>query len=694
MPVQIGAPTISGIDLSVADALSQWSNQIQTERAQRNLQRARELGQQQTIEEKDGVPQLPEQKTALFGVIGRKSVEQYNKGLMDAYLLGVDRDNTEEIARIAQESNGRLDTFDEVSGKYRDTVLANIDQAARGQVQLSLDRLVARSRLQVQHQEISRQQQGSIDDRRNAFETYGQEAVRLMRNGDLEGAQENILKSRVAVDSMVLSGDISQAQADELFLNQEKGVFSQGHKREVLDIAENSIVDAHARVNELEKEIPKSFSPREWEAVVDDIRSDLIRMDSRAKGMARQSKKEARELFGMYKDSVELGFDVNAEQKTRVWDVVAGTDLEDDFQRVHKVQNFSLLPDADRRAIIETSQSNATTLEQQNDHKALIKAQDRLHKMAEKDGYSLGVRQGLIDEIPLDLNDPAILGERVKQASMLSDHYRVDVSPLTDNEAEAMADNLPNMTAADKTQLAQTLQPAPSVWEQIAGKKAGLFAMAGATGDKDVMGAIFKGEELLAAKQARNPTQKEYAVVADEYLGNAGEVYGTEDRRDVLQAALAHYAFTASDKQEFNDDEFESSLEAVTGGISEVNGFKLELPRGIDEDTFDDFIDEMQPETVESLGGLMFWQGDSAKKIQDAQIVSLGDGNYSVNINGMDQLNKSGELFTFKYTEELRLENELVLLQKRAKGRSPLGQQAIRESIERVEEELNAIRQP
>jgi hypothetical protein len=313
--------------------------------------------------------------------------------------------------------------------------------------------------------------------------------------------------------------------------------------------------------------------------------------------------------------------------------------------------------------------------------------------MASEDGYSLAVKQGLIDELPLDLGDPEVLAARVDQASALTDHYQVDVSPLTDNEVQAMADGLPTMTADEKMTLASTLSPAPSVWKQIAGKNAGAFAMAGATGDPAVMKGIFKGAELIATKQVKSPASKDFSVIANDYLGIAGEVYGVNDRKDVLAAALSHYAFTSSDKQEFNEDEFEASLEAVTGGIANVNGRKLELPRGVDADDFDDFIDEMQPETVELLGGLKYWGGDSSKKIQDAEIVSEGDGTYSVMIDGLSQLNNKGEPFTFKYTEELKLQNELFQALSQESRTIGIGKGTVSTRVERLKGELDAIRQ-
>lgn len=301
MSVQIGAPTLSGVDLTVSEALSQWSHKKQAEQAQQSLKRARQAGQEADIPVVDGVRQKPQDKQKRL--IGSKTVEQYNAGLRDAYLLSIDRDNTQEISRIAQESKGNLQKFDTVMDQYRSTVLGNVDPASQGSVKLTMDRISDRARLQVQSQEIRRQQANAASQREEAFNAYGDEALRLVRNGDLEGTQENLLKSQVAIDSMVQSGDITSSQGEALLIDQQKGVFTQGHKREILDVAETSIEEARQSLDKLSKKVPSNFTPDEWDSFISNTQTDINRKEARQKSDAKIATEAFKES-----QSIQRGF--------------------------------------------------------------------------------------------------------------------------------------------------------------------------------------------------------------------------------------------------------------------------------------------------------------------------------------------------------------------------------------------------
>jgi hypothetical protein len=663
MPVNIGAPTVSsGSGTGVAESLEAWASQKRQERINKNLVQAREEGQTQEIEQDEqGNRKLPEQRKAFMGILGSKTVDQYNKGLRDAYVTSIDRDNTEEINRISQEADGDVDKYNKSIDEYRKKVLASVDPVARDIVGKSLESMSSRGFTQVQRVSIARSNQASKDERLSSFATYADEASRLTRNGEFEGAQENLLKSRATLDSMVESGDISAAEADEMFIKSKKGVFRQGYKKEVLDIAENDTDAAFKKISELEKEIPKDYTPDEWENVISDMRSDVARLQTRVAGGARQSLKLAKSRLKDMEQSLSVGFTIDSQDKADVYDLVKGTDLESDYKRLLNLETFAVQTRANRTAILSMAQNQANTLEGQQDYIALKKANDRINKMAEDDGYSLGVRQGLIEHIPFDPQNPESFAERLEQADTLSGIYGVEVGPLMDSEVEGIVNLLPESTPEDKVNLALTLGPSQAIWKQLDKKNANVFAMAGAIGDRNVMTAIFKGQELIKTKQVKLPSQEEYLTAAEDVIGLAGEVYGVEDRKAVIESAIAYHASTTDSPEIFRSGDFEDALEAVTGGIAKVNGFKLELPRGVDEDDFEDFVDDLQPEIIEEMGGLMHMKPEDA---QDAQWQSIGDGRYYLLNNGLIQLNKKGEPFVIEYNEDLAERNKLLAGQK------------------------------
>jgi hypothetical protein len=228
---------------------------------------------------------------------------------------------------------------------------------------------------------------------------------------------------------------------------------------------------------------------------------------------------------------------------------------------------------------------------------------------------------------------------------------------LSDIEANSLSRNIEAMTVAEKVQLANTLNEAPAVWAQISPKNQQAFSMAGATGDNVLMATVFQGQELLKNKLVTAAKPSEYLSVSEDFLG---DVYGVQDKTSILEAAKAHYASTAGNVDVFDIDAWENSLSAVTGGIGEVNGNKIELPRGVDEDTFEDFIDEFSGLQVEALGGVLgFTDNQAANVIQNGKIKSVGANKYIVMANESQALFKAdGEPLIIEYTQEQQAQQE------------------------------------
>ena len=213
------------------------------------------------------------------------------------------------------------------------------------------------------------------------------------------------------------------------------------------------------------------------------------------------------------------------------------------------------------------------------------------------------------------------------------------------------------MTVGEKVQLANTLNEAPAVWGQISPKNQQAFSMAGATGDNVLMATVFNGQELLKNKLVTAAKPSEYLTVSEDFLG---DVYGIQDKSAILEAAKAHYASTTGNVDVFDTNAWETSLSAVTGGIGEVNGNKVELPRGVDEDTFDDFIEEYSGLQVEALGGVLgFTDNQAANVIQNGKIKSIGANKYIVMTDKAQALfKKDGEPLVIEFTAEVQAQQE------------------------------------
>ena len=233
----------------------------------------------------------------------------------------------------------------------------------------------------------------------------------------------------------------------------------------------------------------------------------------------------------------------------------------------------------------------------------------------------------MIEPVELDLKDSATFDARVKQVEYLSQHYGQPISPLTDDEASMLVHGLEKMSPRDKTQLAKSIGAAPAVWKQLDAKNAGLFAMTGAIGDENIMEAVFRGQEKIKDGLAPTIMKADYLTAFDDYVD---DVYAGKDRKEMLNASMAYYAAT-TDKDEFNASDFEDAMEAVSGGVGKINGYKVELPRNVDEDDFDDYIDEFTTDMAAEFGTVTGYTSEQvAEAVRKGRIVSNGSNRYYV----------------------------------------------------------------
>jgi hypothetical protein len=267
------------------------------------------------------------------------------------------------------------------------------------------------------------------------------------------------------------------------------------------------------------------------------------------------------------------------------------------------------------------------------------------------------IKQGIVSDVPLDMSDPQSWIDRVAEAKKASIHYGRDIPAMTDAEADAFSDSLEEMTVAEKRSMAQSLNQDPAVWNTISKVGDPLFAMIGATNDDVVQKTAFKGQEMVAQGQAKLPSFNNYIGVADDYLGPVGEVYQTDNRGLVIQAALNHYAQSNPDPSVFDKGAFEDSLAAITGGIGKFNGERYQLPRNVTENQFEKLLDNINEDWLETYGGIGGMTPEQAiKQIQNARVVSVPNNKNEYNLvigEGVRLVNKNGNAFTFRYDESI-----------------------------------------
>ena len=236
--------------------------------------------------------------------------------------------------------------------------------------------------------------------------------------------------------------------------------------------------------------------------------------------------------------------------------------------------------------------------------------------------------------------------QRIELGNQAADFFGTEPKYLTNEEANELTNYIREQGPTSKAQLALGLSAMPQqVWSQIAGKKEGIFAMTSAIGDPSIAQRVFQGETLLRDDLVQMPTPTEQLTVVNETLGN---VYGQDDRKDIIAASRAYYAATVEDRRFYDRDAFESAIQEITGGITEINGTKIKLPRDVDEDEFQTIMDNFSPEIVERFGGIQgMTNEEAAKYIRDLPLENDGNNSYNPKQSGSPLINKNGEPFIF-----------------------------------------------
>lgn len=278
-----------------------------------------------------------------------------------------------------------------------------------------------------------------------------------------------------------------------------------------------------------------------------------------------------------------------------------------------------------------------------------------IQTQAEKDPLSLGAELGLIELNPISEGDDVTeaIRQRVDAAELMADHFGVTPKYLTAAEAAQTVNQIKQLNPLEKANLALGMnEMPPGVFSQIAENNEPTFAMVSAIGDLNIGLAVFEGEALIRDNLVQMPNREELRTVFNETVG---DVYGERDRQAVLAAAKGYYAYAATDRNDFDEDEFKQAIQTVTGGITEINGSKVQLPRDVDADTFEDFVNRFTPEMVKKFGGVQnLTNEEAAEAIQDLQLESDADGVYFVLQAGAPLMNKQGEPFTIVWDDTIR----------------------------------------
>jgi len=631
-----------------------------------------------------GPPEDVEPPKTREGFLASMSIEAqaYNAWVKSGYLSQISTDAKEQIERIRAQYPDDVQAFRKNAVKYGQGLVDGVGEEFQDDISATVNNYITNAETTVFKDEIAKNRELAKESVNTRLDGLTREVEEVSRSGDRVQAEtsllefETLLDSQVAIDAIDL--DVAEEQKRIARNKLESGLL----KAELQpDIEAANHTEAYKKLRDFDR--PASFTPGEWESFKATAAAEIGRDQSIYNASKKVADQNAKKAVQNFEAAIALGYDVPPEEIAKIERQVAGTPLEKELESTQRLAQYSLMPTKQRQRFL--SEINTGVLENALEHQKLLVTEQNIQKELAKDPLKFGSDQGIVDLDTFDPFSPESLTSRLLQAEIASTHYGVPVPPITDTEAQTLSDQITKMTVPEKIALAETLQQAPEIWGTIAGKNQAVFSQAGAIGDRDIMQRVFEGQEAIALKTVQSPSTRDYLSEFENYVGN---VYGLEDKAATRDAALAYYAATQTPGEDFDKDLFIASIEAVTGGISEINGYKTQLPRGIDADRFDDFIDAIDEQFIEENGGLGYIDPATGQRkpypetyinkvIKKSQVTNKNNSEYLFT-NGSSVFVRmdNGQPFTFSYDDSViaRQKAEKSVRRKKARtGRSRKG---------------------
>jgi hypothetical protein len=616
----------------------------------------------------------PEIKEGLLSSISIYD-QSFNETAQKAYTTEITSDIRTNIARIAAEAEGDFNSFRELSTKYFQGISPGENSEYGPEFTRVFNETFERNSIQVEQLGRKNARAKAVNTISSGIEANLNSAEAEAIEGDVSYSEQLILESVNDAQQLVNNGDATQEYLRKTRNRGQKILSTAGLEREIRDsIKDNDYKAAFSTVLSAERPEPQEFlgateegfTPSEWETYKSGLSTYVARQKSVYEAATDYNKDALRKEVRQVGTALSLGYEVDPSTLSSVIDRAQGTEYEADLNNAMEASTFSVLPATDRAAIL-TEAKGLGTLEGVSRYQALATAENGINTALADDPLRFAIQQGIVPNTPLDISSSDAWLERVSSAEAASLHYGLDMPALTKAEATKLSETVESADYEQKLLLSQSLNQNPAAFEMI--DKAGepLFAMIASTNDPEVQEITFKGQQMLADGVAKSPTASKYLPLAEDFLGPVGEVYASDQYANIIDASLAYLAKVSpsADLEVGGASQFKDALAEITGGIGIINDSRFQLPRGISEDQFQEFIDTITPTWVEANGGTNLTIPMALKRIESSTIVSEGNGKYFFAFGDNQRfVNKEGNAFTFEYeplTEEQLRERAIEL---------------------------------
>jgi hypothetical protein len=614
---------------------------------------------QQTILDRDMEKKARQQglidaqgKTAITLKTGETIADEaWNEGATKSHIAAVKLDITENLSRIAAE-NPDPETFANTAKGYGRGLLDGVPEEMRPIVQDELSSMILKGRISADRNMRSAQQAEAKENILNALDLSIGQSLDATDSLNIDDSVKYQEEANELIDGAVAGRILTPAEGaakkeeiadkidEQLVIGQFKQALNQGNDDQFLK-------DFSA------KEVGHFFDPRKREQLLAQMLTLRNHRDAISSIKKVDGKKQIAEFLRARSDGYVANSKEESEIRALAEDIEMSDELNKSIDDIDTVSMYGKTPASIRREKIAQYEKGGE-LEDYNKWKALKEADQRITKAAQQDGYALAVNQGIIEQTPVDYTNPATFATRNDQAKLLSRHYGVEVSPFTNVEVDQLIQATKEMTPQELTGLAESIGAMDNrkVLQEITKKQAPVFAMMAAVGDPIVSETVFTGQRELDLGNVKLPSGEDKQIMLTDLYDELKNVYVGEDLEAIRKSVFAHYAGTHGN-QDYDDDVLKQSIKAITGGIATINNFSIELPRNVEADVMEDFIDEFSPEAVKHIGGVdNRTDKDAAKMIRDGIWRSVGSNQYAI-ITPFGELMQNGKPLRISYDPEI-----------------------------------------
>jgi len=375
-------------------------------------------------------------------------------------------------------------------------------------------------------------------------------------------------------------------------------------------------------------QVPENFSVEQWENTVNKARTALVKQKSLFDSAKEVSTQEDKVFFTNGLTVISSGGDLSSEDMVKMGQIAGDNPLlQKQISNATAVAVYSEMPFSQRQEVFDNIDSSDP--ENMELLKGYALAEQNIGKSLRADSWGTAIKQGVLTEqeqadfdefdvtalLTEDLTpgDQLLYQQAYKRneqiAARLTEHYGYTFAPFNNQQVEAIALAIPQMSPGQQVELANSIGPDSPVWELLVDKGAGLYSTASTIENSDTQRAIFVGNQLLNSGTV-DPFRDTADMMRTTFKEVIADTLGNVEGGLAYEAAKAHYASTFVGKNiEYNPDDFEESINAIVGKVGSARGYKTIPPtysQGNNDGTVNNlegFFDDMDLDTFLELGG-------------------------------------------------------------------------------------------